>query len=108
MYPLIYKRKFVGEDVHGNKYYEASDPSTAIHCRDRFVIFKSLTNYDASDIPAEWFGWLHKINDSPPSDSSKEHQLSRGYRGHAPNWTGTRGKYVPYSTTKQKVQAWAP
>jgi NADH dehydrogenase (ubiquinone) 1 alpha subcomplex subunit 12 len=121
VYPVFSQRKYVGQDIHGNRYYEALNPKDAIHCRNRFVLFKDYTNYDASDIPAEWFGWLHKTIDTPPttkhqasqSDAhdkdNREHELfptSRGYNGHFPNWTGTTGKYVPYSTTRSKIQPW--
>ena len=110
MYPVLLQRVFVGQDDHGNRYYETKNSSTATHCRNRFVIYKDLTNYDASDVSADWHGWLHKVIDVPPvATSTPESTLykpSRGYQGHPPNWTGTTGKYVPYSTTKPKIQSW--
>lgn len=52
----------VGADKYGNKYYE--DPSQ-FYGRNRWVEFAEHKNleYDGSQIPAEWFGWMHyKVN----------------------------------------------
>lgn len=48
----------VGADKYGNKYYE--DPSQ-FYGRNRWVEFAEYKNleYDGSQIPAEWFGWMH-------------------------------------------------
>lgn len=129
VYPIASKRKFVGRDIYGNKYYEVADPSKAINCRNRFIIYNDLGNYDASEIPAEWYSWMHKTIDKPPTqydmnrvddsieshtstskpeetDGDRLYPTSRGYQGHCANFTGTIGKYISYSTTRPKIQAW--
>lgn len=48
----------VGADKYGNKYFE--DP-TQFYGRNRWVEFAAHRNleYDGSQIPAEWYGWMH-------------------------------------------------
>lgn len=48
----------VGQDKYGNKYFE--DPSQ-FYGRNRWVEYAPHFNleYDASQIPAEWYGWMH-------------------------------------------------
>lgn len=50
--------RLIGSDKYGNKYYE--DPSM-FYGRNRWVEYTDHKNleYDASQIPAEWFGWMH-------------------------------------------------
>lgn len=52
----------VGEDKYGNKYFE--NPYY-FYGRNRWVQFAEHVRleYDASQIPAEWYGWMHyKVN----------------------------------------------
>ena len=54
--------RLVGQDKYGNKYFE--DPSQ-FYGRNRWVEYAPHFNleYDGSQIPAEWFGWMHyKVN----------------------------------------------
>lgn len=48
----------VGADKYGNKYYE--NPAQ-FYGRNRWVEYTEYKNleYDASQIPAEWYGWMH-------------------------------------------------
>lgn len=48
----------IGADKYGNRYFE--DPSQ-FYGRNRWVEFVDHKNleYDASQIPAEWYGWMH-------------------------------------------------
>jgi NADH dehydrogenase (ubiquinone) 1 alpha subcomplex subunit 12 len=48
----------VGADKYGNRYFE--DP-TQFYGRNRWVEYADYKNleYDGSQIPAEWFGWMH-------------------------------------------------
>jgi len=57
--------KLVGEDKYGNKYYE--NPQY-FYGRSRWIIYnpKHGVDYDASMVPAEWFGWLHYKTDKTP------------------------------------------
>lgn len=50
--------RLVGQDKYGNKYYE--NPYY-FYGRNRWVIWADHVKheYDASMIPADWFGWMH-------------------------------------------------
>lgn len=55
--------KLVGEDKYGNKYFE--NPYY-FYGRNRWVEYATHYHleYDGSQVPAEWFGWLHyKVRD---------------------------------------------
>ncbi|XP_004924987.1 probable NADH dehydrogenase [ubiquinone] 1 alpha subcomplex subunit 12 [Bombyx mandarina] len=96
----------VGEDKYGNKYYE--NPRF-FYSRNRWVEYsdKYYLNYDGSQVPAEWFGWLHYKTDLPPhQDPSRPHY--KWMADHTENLSGTTAQYVPYSTTRPKVEAWEP
>ena len=95
----------VGTDKFGNKYFE--NPRFK-YGSDRWVRYSDKVGleYDGSQIPAEWFGWMHHKTDIPPTEQPpvkyewmKEHDM---------NQSGTKNQYVPYSTTKPKIQAWQP
>ncbi len=67
---------------------------------------KHNLEYDGSMIPAEWFGWMHYKTDTPPTlkapvkyDWMKDHDM---------NQSGTNKSYMPYSTTRPKVESWRP
>ena len=96
----------VGTDQFGNKYYE--DNSYQIP-RNRYVIYPDRVwlNYDASQVPPEWHRWLHHICDNPPSIeplSKPKWQLE-----HRENLSiDFTKKYVPYSTTRTKIDGWLP
>lgn len=64
-------------------------------------------NYDGSQVPAEWFGWLHYKTDLPPhKDPNRPHY--KWMAEHTPNLSGTKEAYMPYSTTVPKVEPWRP
>ncbi|CAM1299859.1 NDUFA12 (predicted) [Pycnogonum litorale] len=99
------KGTLVGIDKYGNKYYE--DKSYFIG-RSRFVDYNEdvFVNYDGSQVPAEWHGWLHYSTDVPPT---KQQQTKHKWIvNHIENLSGTKHAYVPYSTTKQKIETWIP
>lgn len=50
--------KLIGEDKYGNKYYE--NPYY-FYGRNRWVEYAPHVHleYDGSQIPAEWYGWMH-------------------------------------------------
>merc|ERR1712198_559208 len=97
--------KVVGTDVHGNIYRENNN---YLFGRNRWVEYVPAvgTDYDGSMVPAEWFGWLHNKVDEPPT--LKPPTDYSWQSGHGFNETGTSKAYVPYSTTKPKVEAWVP
>uniref|UniRef100_A0A069DW08 NADH dehydrogenase [ubiquinone] 1 alpha subcomplex subunit 12 n=1 Tax=Panstrongylus megistus TaxID=65343 RepID=A0A069DW08_9HEMI len=96
----------VGEDKYGNKYYENN---YYFYGRNRWVEYSDhvFLDYDGSQVPAEWFGWLHYKTDLlPHKDPSrpKYHWMA----DHEENKSGTNEQYVPYSTTRPKIQPWIP
>jgi NADH:ubiquinone oxidoreductase subunit len=64
-------------------------------------------NYDATNVPVEWFGWLHYKTDLLPHEDPSRPKY-KWMSEHTQNLSGTDDAYVPYSTTKSKIQAWKP
>ncbi|KAK3585907.1 hypothetical protein CHS0354_038443 [Potamilus streckersoni] len=96
---------FVGEDKYGNKYYQNKYYFVG---RSRWVQYVDKVNmdYDGSQIPAEWHRWLHYTTDDPPT---KVPPVEREWiEPHTENMSGTPQEYVPYSTTKPKIESWIP
>ena len=76
----------VGEDNQGNIYY------TDKKGEHRWVIYKN-GGVEASRIPAEWHGWMHKTVDTIPTESPS--QVKEWQKDHQENLTGTKAAYVP-------------
>eukprot|EP00088_Acartia_fossae_P023589 TRINITY_DN24586_c0_g2_i1.p1 TRINITY_DN24586_c0_g2~~TRINITY_DN24586_c0_g2_i1.p1 ORF type:complete len:142 (-),score=35.78 TRINITY_DN24586_c0_g2_i1:212-637(-) len=97
--------KLVGEDKFGNKYYE--NPQY-FYGRSRWVVYnpKHNVDYDGSMVPAEWFGWLHYKTDMSPID--KPPVKYDWMPEHTQNTSGTKEAYMPFTTTKPKIEAWTP
>ena len=85
----------VGVDKVGNTYYENKRYFVG---RSRWVVYNDNVSfdYDGSQVPAEWYGWLHYKTDVPPTIVSRStlymisswlHQFFN-FRNHV--WT-TRG-----------------
>ncbi|XP_046763294.1 NADH dehydrogenase [ubiquinone] 1 alpha subcomplex subunit 12 isoform X1 [Gallus gallus] len=51
--------------------------------------------------------WLHSMTDDPPTTHPP---VARKFiwENHKFNLSGTPGQYVPYSTTRKKIQEWIP
>lgn len=67
----------VGVDKWGNEYFENAEEYK--HGQHRWMVpagFRSWYDFDASEIPAEWHGWLHHITDDPPT----EHTVGSVYK----------------------------
>ena len=95
----------VGTDKYGNKYYENN---SFFFSRHRYVHYPYVDRftYDASQVPSEWHRWLHYITDDPPTKvppPQRKFTLS-----HKDNKTGTKMEYVPFSTTRPKIEEWVP
>lgn len=77
--------------------------------RNRWVIYADHVNswYDGSQVPAEWFGWLHYKTDLLPHQDPSRPKY-KWMSDHRQNLSGTREAYVPYSTTKPKIEPWKP
>lgn len=75
----------VGEDHLGNIYYRARKGDR------RWVIYNGSN--DASRVPPEWHGWLHRTYDELPSE---KHLPRRAWQAEAtPNLTGTIHAHRP-------------
>ncbi|EEB11716.1 NADH-ubiquinone oxidoreductase subunit B17.2, putative [Pediculus humanus corporis] len=98
--------KLVGSDRFGNKYYEND---SYFYGRNRWVIYSDRFgyDYDASHVDPQWYGWLHyKTDILPYEDPSRPKHKWLAKESY--NMTGTDKQYVPYSTTKPKIQSWVP
>ncbi|XP_015523169.1 probable NADH dehydrogenase [ubiquinone] 1 alpha subcomplex subunit 12 [Neodiprion pinetum] len=96
----------IGEDKYGNRYFENN---MHFYGRNRWVEYADHVglDYNASQVPPEWFGWLHYKTDLPPyKDPSRPNY--KWMLDHTENMTGTRDAYMPYSTTRPKIEAWKP
>ncbi|PAA81278.1 hypothetical protein BOX15_Mlig032450g1, partial [Macrostomum lignano] len=100
--------KLVGEDKYGNKYFENNEYFLG---RNRWVHYapKHGLEYDGSQIPAEWHRWLHSMTDDPPNKvpPSPQHKWLADHEQN-PSGVNPRREYVPYSTTRPKIEAWKP
>jgi NADH:ubiquinone oxidoreductase subunit len=95
----------VGEDALGNIYYRTADDSR------RWVIFNGEA--EASRVPTEWFGWLHRTWDELPSDRAAVRKFWE--KPSLPNLTGTPYAYAPPGSLRrpdppkrQDYEAWTP
>lgn len=95
----------IGEDKYGNTYYENKSYFMG---RSRFVDFpyKGRLEFDGSQIPPEWHRWMHYMTDDPPTSTPPTQQ--KFSIDHIKNTSGSNDCYVPYSTTKPKIEAWKP
>lgn len=95
----------MGVDKYGNKYFENNE---YMHGKNRWVVYsdRAYLDYDGSQIPAEWHGWMHYITDIPPTKA--DYPKHRWMIDHEENLTGTPAQYVPYSTTRPKIASWKP
>ncbi|KAL5241256.1 hypothetical protein ACI65C_008666 [Semiaphis heraclei] len=96
----------VGTDEMGNRYYENN---MYFYGRNRWVEYNDQVylDYDASQIPAEWYGWIHYKTDLLPYNDPSRPKY-KWMAKHTENETGTNRQYVPYSTMPPKIQAWVP
>ncbi|XP_003706384.1 NADH dehydrogenase (ubiquinone) B17.2 subunit [Megachile rotundata] len=96
----------VGEDKYGNKYYENN---SYFYGSNRWVVYSERVGmeYDGSQVPAEWFGWLHYKTDLLPHQDPGRPK-HKWMADHKENMTGTYEAYMPYSTTKPKIEPWKP
>ncbi|KAM5170271.1 NADH dehydrogenase [ubiquinone] 1 alpha subcomplex subunit 12 [Mantella aurantiaca] len=101
----------VGVDKYGNKYYEDKRNFFARH---RWVEYTSMMNgkytywnLDGSMVPPEWHRWLHCMTEDPPTTHPPaDHKYI--WKTHQFNVSATPEQYVPYSTTRKKIEEWVP
>lgn len=87
LYTLFFG-KLIGNDSFGNKYYERKGKRYGHD--QRWVTYRGAV--DPSKVPAEWHGWLHHVDDCPPTDAYKKYSWQKP---HQQNLTGTGGAYYP-------------
>ncbi|MBP1804548.1 NADH:ubiquinone oxidoreductase subunit NDUFA12 [Rubellimicrobium aerolatum] len=95
----------VGEDAVGNVYYRTADDSS------RWVIYSG--EVEATRVPNEWFGWLHRTWDEPPTERPLVRRAWE--KPSLPNLTGTQHAYAPPGSLRrvdpvkrQDYEAWTP
>ena len=50
--------------------------------------------------------WLHHMTDKSPAENPPEEK--KFLQDHEENFSGTLKQYVPYSTTRPKIESWQP
>lgn len=95
----------VGEDPEGNIYYRNEDDSR------RWVVFNG--EMEASRVPPEWHGWLHKTFKEPPTERPLQHKPWE--KPHLENLSGTALAYRPPGSLtradpveRSDYEAWSP
>lgn len=83
--------KFVGEDQFGNRYYEQIRGWSPLKGPRRWVIYPKLS--EASQVPAEWYSWLHHTVAEPPTEEKA--RVREWQKPHRMNMTGTSQAYRP-------------
>ncbi len=104
----LHTRRFgqkVGEDALGNIYYRNADDSS------RWVIYNGEA--EATRVPTEWFGWLHRTWDETPTERPPQRKFWE--KPSLPNLTGTPYAYAPSGSLRrpdppkrQDYEAWTP
>lgn len=104
--------RLAGEDQFGNVYYTAKARKGYDRER-RWVMYKGRP--EASDVPAEWHGWLHHQTDVLPTEDTSYRRSWQ--KPSKPNQTGTDGAYRPpghrldkgqRDKTSGDYEAWTP
>ncbi|GAA0484616.1 NADH:ubiquinone oxidoreductase subunit NDUFA12 [Parasphingorhabdus litoris] len=83
------KGKSVGQDVFGNVYYQTKNIGK--EGDKRWVIYSGSN--DASRVPPEWHGWLHKSYDEVPESHLPQPRIWE--KEPTGNLTGTAEAYRP-------------
>ncbi len=105
--------ELVGTDPDGNRYYQDKRMIPGMRRRKRWVIYNGVV--EASRVPADWHGWLHYTNDTPPPAGGLPRKPWQ--KEHLPNLSGTPLAYHPPgsalaetrdSKPKPPYEAWRP
>ena len=83
------KGEKVGTDSEGNVYYR--ERGVDKHTARRWVVFNG--EVEASRVPPEWHGWLHKTIDETPDE--RRPLIKLWEKPHEPNLTGSIAAYMP-------------
>ncbi len=101
----------VGSDADGNRYFRQAAKNGARE--RRWVIYNGAN--EASRVPPEWHGWLHKSNDMPPSERAFPRKAWE--KDHGANATGTAAAWkrpgvitakAPRARASDDYEAWKP
>ncbi|KVH88777.1 probable NADH dehydrogenase [ubiquinone] 1 alpha subcomplex subunit 12 isoform X2 [Cynara cardunculus var. scolymus] len=84
----------VGVDKIGNKYYEKLGETQ--YGRHRWVEYAAKGRYNASQVPAEWHGWLHFVTDYT-GDQLLMLKPKRYGLDHKENFTGEGEEHIYHS-----------
>ena len=88
----------IGTDQFGNRYYEERRARTGKPPR-RYVRYNGIA--EASKVPADWHGWLHHTESTPPPVGGYDkHVLAAGASAEcdwhqprlSPRWTYAEGR----------------
>ncbi len=107
----------VGTDLAGNRYFRSKKPVKSgqpfAGSERRWVIYAGAN--DASNVPAEWHGWLHGSLDGIPESHLPPPRIWE--TDHTPNATGTTSAYRPQGALERggrragasgDYEAWSP
>ena len=110
LFTLMRGRK-VGTDGHGNRYYEERRAPRGRR-RRRWVLYKGGKR-EASLVPPEWHGWLHRTFKDTPKDDPLPHKAWE--KPHHDNLSGTAEAYHPAGSMlraqpveRADYEAWQP
>jgi NADH:ubiquinone oxidoreductase subunit len=81
--------RHVGTDIFGNRYFEEKRPKPGRRQR-RWVLYANRA--EASQVPAQWHGWLHHTFAEFP----KSYEAKAWQKPHLPNMTGTPFAHTPH------------
>lgn len=66
--PNFTRRKLVGEDYLGTKYYETESRQNSIHKKpNRYFVPVNKDDFE-QELPAEWEAWLRQRRKQPPTE----------------------------------------
>lgn len=104
----LWTRRFgtrVGEDAAGNVYYRNADGTR------RWVHY--IGDNDGSNVPPEWYGWLHHTFPKPPTEAPLVHRTWE--KPYEPNRTGSPMAFArpgslrrADSSPASDYEAWSP
>ena len=105
--------RLVGQDAHGNRYYESRDTRSYDGRRRRWVLYNGYA--EATKVSPDWHGWLHYTFDEPPPEGGLPRRAWE--KDHLPNLSGTPLAWRPPGSLARggkrtaatgDYQAWTP
>lgn len=105
--------KKIGEDEFGNRYFEQVRGDSPLDGPRRWVMYPKMS--DGSQVPPEWYSWLHHTVDTPPT--ARDLKKRAWQKPHRMNMTGTSEAYRPPGsiltpearpTVSGDYEAWSP